>query len=152
MSKEPNDAINDYDELEDSETIERKPWQFQSGNQASVGQSRDTGVVAYVKKHTKGATEMIDVLINVMRGDETALGFKVNANHRMEAVHHLLDRAIGKPKQTIEESGDSSTREVLQTMQALLKAKNTGDTTDAPIAPVEGNISAIDAMKRKGSG
>ena len=149
MAASHNEAVEVYEGLEDDETIERKPWQFQPGNQASVGQSRDTGIVKYIKKITNGGTEMIDMLVKVMRGDEEKLGFPVNANHRIDAVNHLLDRAIGKPKQTIEETGDEHGKEVLASLQALLHVRSADSTTDAPIAPDESKVSAIEQMKRK---
>ena len=68
---------------------------------------------------------------------------------RLDCLNDLLDRAIGKPKQTIEETGDDASKEVLRTMQALLKVKKPDDTTNTPIAPEQENISSIEAMKRK---
>ncbi len=149
MQQQPSDAVEVYEDTEDVEPIERdNDGKFVAGNTASVGQSRDTGIVKYIKKITNGGTEMIDMLVKVMRGDEERLGFPVNANHRIDAVNHLLDRAIGKPKQTIEETGDEHGKEVLASLQALLHVKSVGDTTDAPIAPEGEDISAIKQMMR----
>ena len=66
----------------------------------------------------------------------------------MDASNALLDRSIGKPAQTVVETGESSTREVLQTMQALLKVK-TPAKNKAESAEMPENVSPIDAMRSK---
>ena len=118
-----------------------------TGNPGGNGSS--AGVVAYVKSLTNDCFEMIDLFVTVMRGETLAHSdWRAGPKERMQAADYLLDRAIGKPKQTIEETGDEHGKEVLASLQALLHVKSADDTTNTPIAPDEDKISAIDHMKR----
>lgn len=124
----------------------------QSGN--PEGKQAPPGIKKWIEDHTNGLKEMLELYIKVMRGEKLDKKDKwiPGPKDRLEAATLLLDRAIGKPKQTVEETGDDTSKQVLATMQQLLKTGNTDDTGDAPVAPEGKNISAIDAMKRKGSG
>ena len=119
----------------------------QSGN--AGGQGSSAGVVAYVKSLTNDCFEMIDLFVTIMRGETLSNSdWRAGPKERMQAADYLLDRAIGKPKQTIEETGDEHGKEVLASLQALLHVRSGDDTKDTPFAPDDSKISAIDRMKR----
>ena len=158
MTQAHNDALESELETENSEP---QRWQADgmrnekgqyivgaTGNPGGNGSS--AGVVAYVKSLTNDCFEMIDLYVTIMRGDKLKhTDWRAGPKERMQAAEALLDRAIGKPKQTIEETGDDTSKTTLMLMQKLLDAKSTGGTTDSPNAPDEANVSAIDQMKRK---
>ncbi len=153
-----NDALNEDADLAeadpqrwDSDGMRNEKGQYIEGSKGNPGGMGSTaGVVAYVKSLTNDCFEMIDLFVSVMRGEKLANSDWVGGpKERMQAASELLDRAIGKPKQTIEDTRDDNSGEVLATMQALLKVKNVDATTNSPLAPGEENISSIESMKRK---
>lgn len=147
-----NEALDNELEYEDSEPQQRNAnGTFAKGNSGNPGGMGSTaGVVAYVKSITNDCFEMVDLFVTVMRGEKLQNSdFVAGPKERMQAASELFDRAIGKPKQTIEETGDGHGKEVLASLQALLHVRSTGDTTDTPIAPDDSKLTAIDQMKAR---
>ena len=158
MQQAHNEAVDDQ---YSSETIDPQRWQADGmrndkgqyiegskGNPGGMGSS--AGVVAYVKSMTSDCFEMVDLFVTVMRGEKLRNSdFVAGPKERMAAASELLDRAIGKPKQSIEETGDDTAKQVLVLMQKLVDVKSTDGTTETPNAPEGENASAIDRMKRK---
>ena len=92
----------------------------------------------------------MDMLLDVTLGnklpDTEGKAWTYTMRERLECLNSLLDRSIGKPTQTIVETGDDTSKEVLATMQALLKVDKEGETAvDASVEP-ESNLNPIQIM------
>ena len=118
-----------------------------SGNPSGRPSTRN--VVEFIRDNTNNYEDLLGFMVKVATGQDIE-GYKPTIRERMDASNALLDRSIGKPIQTVVESGDGSTREVLQTMQKLLKVK-TPEKDKVESAVVPENVSAIDAMRSKPS-
>ena len=122
--------------------------QFPKGVSGNPG-GRPKGVVDYIRANTNDYTDILDLLLKVAKGEEVD-GHKPTPKERTDCVKELLDRSVGKPTQAVVETGDSSTREVLQTMQALLhKGQETAAKDKVESAEMPENVSPIDVMRTK---
>ena len=93
-------------------------------------------IAAYAREHSMDA---LKVLIEIMNDYEVA------PEHRMRAANHLLDRGIGKPRQTVEIEGDVNVNHVhvdsgmRGLYDALLKERGVnGETIDGEVLKTEG--------------
>lgn len=158
MAEQPYEAVDVYEDLEDAEpqrpendgTRDEK-GRFVEGNNANPGGMGSTaGVVAYVKSITSDCFEMVDLFVTVMRGEKLKNSdFIAGPKERMQAASELFDRAIGKPKQTIEETGDDHGKEVLASLQKLYELRSAGDIAQTAFPKTDESTSVIDQMKRK---
>lgn len=150
MSARANNAVEAEVEIEDADRARRNAaGQYVKGysGNPSGGNGSAPGVVAYIKGITNDCFEMVDLFVTVMRGDKLEGSEWVSGpKERMQAASELLDRAIGKPKQTIEETGDDTAKEVLVTMQRLLDKKDDSPAPEA-LQGAESNANPILVMK-----
>ena len=75
-------------------------------------------------------------------------GKKPTLREQLDATREPLDRSVGNPIQTIVEKGDDTSKEVLATMQALLKL-NTEAPAEVEAGEMPVNVSPIDQMRTK---
>ena len=68
----------------------------QSGNPGG----RPKGLAALVRAQTKDGKELVDLMLQVLRGKLVVNGRKPNISERMKAVEWLADRGWGKPVET----------------------------------------------------
>ena len=105
-----------------TKTVVGRP--FLPGQTGNPG-GRPKGMSAYVRETTDGGREMVDLMVQVMRG-ETINGMKPKIKDQMDAAGWLADRAIGKPVAMLDsrsmnvdiELRELPTRQLLEMLQS----------------------------------
>lgn len=158
MSERVYEAVEVEDASEDTDTaLKDKPWQFQPGQSGNPEGTHITkGIVDYIKARTSNYEQLMDMLLEVTFGrklpDTDGKPWTYTMQQRLDCLNSLLDRAIGKPKQTIEETGDDTSKEVLTSIQKLIELES-GRKVDETTDTVEvAEVSSIEQMSRKGGG
>ena len=141
MSARANNAAESETELEEAEPAHRSnSGQFQAGVSGNPQGTHVTkGIVDYIKDRTDNYKDLISMLLDVTFGvklpDTDNKPWAYTMQQRLDCLNSVLDRSIGKPTQTIVESGDDTAKEVLVTMQKLLDKKDNSPAPEALQAP-----------------
>lgn len=83
-----------------------KPWP--PGHSGNPG-GRPKGLAAYIREQTQDGKELVDFLLDVMRGKEKLF---CKMGDRMKAVEMLIDRSEGRVKQVVDEPEDGNKQRV----------------------------------------
>ncbi len=76
-----------------NKTVVGRPFRKgESGNPSG----RPKGLSSYIRESTNGGREMVDLMIQVMRGETINGGMKPKLKDRMDAVSWLADRGFGR--------------------------------------------------------
>lgn len=108
---------------------------------------RPRGIVEFIKGETNDYEDLLSFMVKVAKGQDIP-GYKPTLKERMDCINSLLNRSVGKPTQVLVETGEDTSKEVLATMQALLK-KGTKASNDGEPTKMPENVSAIDQMRFK---
>lgn len=82
-------------------------YQFKPGQSGNPG-GRPRGFSRYIRQQTKDGTELVDLMVKVLRGEPVnGQRRKPTLRDRMDAATWLADRGFGKPSQPLEVETDS---------------------------------------------
>ena len=157
MSARASNAANSETELNEAEPAHRSnTGQFQAGVSGNPQGSHVTkGIVDYIKGRTDNYKDLISMLLDVTFGvklpDTDNKPWAYTMQQRLDCLNSVLDRSIGKPTQTIIETGDDTAKEVLVAMQKLLDKKDGGPAPEA-LQGADSDANPILVMKERKHG